>query len=117
MYAIRGEDVTEELHRACEEGALARFGVEPLLLEFREDSSQVDRVLRYGLRIDDDVIHEDHHEVLFDHGFEDVVHEAHEGGWCIAETHRHDGVLVEATRRSEGGLLPISFGQGNLIEP
>ncbi len=62
-----------------------------------------------GLGVDQDVIQVHGHLSFSDEIAEDVVHHPLKGGRRVRESKEHNGGLVQAPVRTEGGLLLVSL--------
>jgi hypothetical protein len=83
-----GNSVTQTLHTIQPELTFGEFGIEFVISQSLQDYTKMLRMLGFAFGIDQNIIDEDHYE-LVQLIHEDRVHKVHEIGRCIGETKRH----------------------------
>ncbi len=105
--------VAEEVNCWLEEGALGQLGIEFML---PQPLKHLLLMLLLILAENENVV-KVHNDALIQQWPEDVVHEAHEGGWSIREAERHHCELIVAVACPKGCFWNILLGNADLMVP
>ena len=106
--------MAQEINCWLEEGAFAEFGIQFVLPQNLQDLPQVLLMFFRGFAEYQDVIQVDN-DTPIQEGMEDVIHELHEGGWCICQTKWHDSKFEVAVASAEGCLWNVLFCYAYLV--
>jgi hypothetical protein len=88
------------------ESTLAELGIELMVSKSLQNNSEMLRMLLFTLRIDQDVINEDH-DKLVQFWYEYGVHQVHQMCRSIGESERHNQILLQVVPSREGSLRNI----------
>jgi hypothetical protein len=85
------------------ESTLVKFGIELVVSKSLQNNTEMSRMLFFTLKIDQDVINEDHGK-LVELRYEYEVHRVHKMCRSIGESKRHNQILIQPIPGREGGL-------------
>jgi hypothetical protein len=84
-YTITGDSVTQKFNGIQPKLAFGEFGIQVVVSQSLKNSMEMFRMIFQIFRVDQNVINEDHYELVeFLH--EERVHEIHEVCWGIGKT-------------------------------
>jgi hypothetical protein len=93
---------------------LAELGIKLMVSKSLQNNSEMVHMLLFTLRVDQDVVNEDHDKLVWlrhEYG----VHQVHEMCRSISESKRHNQILLQPIPGGEGGLRKVFWTDLDLM--
>ena len=113
-HSIIAYDMPKELNLGLAELAFRDLGIQLMSSQTVQDLCDVPLVILPGSTVYQDVVEVDDNRLVQQRS-KHLVHQPHEGGWCIRKTEGKNKILVMSISRSEGGLLHVCILDADLV--